>query len=228
MKISGYIMAFNEAWCIEGAIRCLREYVDDLLVLDMGSNDGTIECVKELSKELCFRYVLTTQKDGRYSEGWEQPKWRNWCVDNAENDFILTLDADECLSEVPADLFRNALDCISLATYHMVTPCHYVDSIPMQEQMFTWFPDPHVRFFDRRIYRYHNVPLHCGMVNAKGESANKFYQPIEICRVWHWKHLYLPMDNPRGLSQRELHLKPTLQPLPRWHRYLKPQLIKKP
>ena len=86
MKITATIITLNEERNIARAIESLR-CCDEILILDSGSTDRTVE--------------LATNLRARVIEaGWRgYAGQKNWAADQASHDWILSLDADEALSE---------------------------------------------------------------------------------------------------------------------------------
>ncbi|MFI5135444.1 MAG: glycosyltransferase family 2 protein, partial [Chitinophagales bacterium] len=85
--ISAVIITFNEEKKIARCIDSLNGVADELVVVDSFSTDATVEICKAKS----VRFIQHA------FEGYIQQK--NFAVTQATNDFILSLDADECLSE---------------------------------------------------------------------------------------------------------------------------------
>ena len=86
MKISATIIAFNEERNIARVIESLR-CCDEILVLDSGSNDRTVEIATKLGAR-----VVEASWHGYAAQ-------KNIAAELAANDWILSLDADESLSE---------------------------------------------------------------------------------------------------------------------------------
>jgi len=86
-QITAVIITKNEQQNIERCILSLQNVVDEILVLDNGSTDKTIE----IAKNLGARVETTTWK------GYSQTK--NHGNQLAINNFILSIDADEALSK---------------------------------------------------------------------------------------------------------------------------------
>ena len=86
MKVTATIIALNEERNIARAIESLR-CCDEIMVLDSGSTDRTVE----LAEKLGARVIESVW------EGYANQK--NRAAEMAGNDWILSLDADEALSE---------------------------------------------------------------------------------------------------------------------------------
>src|SRR3954451_9254920 len=86
MKISAAIITFNEERNIARLIESLR-CCDEILVLDSGSTDRTVEIARKLGAR-----VIEASWQGYAAQ-------KNIAVELASYDWILALDADESLSE---------------------------------------------------------------------------------------------------------------------------------
>jgi len=81
-RISATVIAFNEEANIAEALESLR-WTDEIVVVDSGSTDATLE--------ICRRYGIAPYR--RAWTGYVDQK--NYAVEKATNDWILSLDADE-------------------------------------------------------------------------------------------------------------------------------------
>ncbi len=87
MKLTGVIITFNEERNIERCIQSLKGVCDEILVLDSFSTDRTAEiCEREKVRFLQHAF------DGHIQQ-------KNRALKAAETDWVLSLDADEALSE---------------------------------------------------------------------------------------------------------------------------------
>ena len=87
MKITATIITLNEERKIARAIESLR-CCDEIVVVDSGSTDRTVELASQPGRGAWWR-----------TPGAATPKQKNWAADQAAHDWILSLDADEALSE---------------------------------------------------------------------------------------------------------------------------------
>ena len=91
MKITATIITFNEQENIEAAIESLRPIVDDIVVVDSESTDETVEIARRLNARVFIR-------------PWEgYSKQKNFAAEQANFDWIFSLDADERVSPELAD-----------------------------------------------------------------------------------------------------------------------------
>ncbi len=85
-SISLCMIVRNEEKHIEECLQSAIEYVDEIIVVDTGSEDGT--------KDICSKYEVKI-----FDFQWEQnfASARNFCIEQASGDWILWMDADERL-----------------------------------------------------------------------------------------------------------------------------------
>lgn len=92
-KISAFIITRNEETRITTAINSVKKIVDEIIVIDSGSEDNTIKVATDLGAKVVFNKWPGYVKQKAYGE--------NLCV----HDWILNIDADEELSsDVQAEI----------------------------------------------------------------------------------------------------------------------------
>jgi glycosyltransferase involved in cell wall biosynthesis len=91
MKISAIIITFNEQRHLAQCLESLRSIVDELVVVDSGSQDQTLEIASRYGARTCVRQWTN------YSDQ------KNFAASLTSNDWILSVDADECLSPALRD-----------------------------------------------------------------------------------------------------------------------------
>ena len=135
MKISATIITFNEERNISRVIESLR-CADEVVVVDSGSTDRTVEIASKLGARIV-----------------ESP-WRgfagqkNFASAQAAHDWILSLDADEALSEaLEAELWQIKKNGPEFDGYTMPRLAQYLGRWILHSG---WHPDRKVRLFDRR------------------------------------------------------------------------------
>ena len=106
VPVSVLVPTRNEAGNIRRCLEPLADWADEIVVVDSGSTDGTIEIAESFGAKV-------TQF--AYQGGW--PKKRQWALDTYpfRNDWILLLDADEILlapikKEIEQAIQSNEMD----------------------------------------------------------------------------------------------------------------------
>ena len=134
MKITATIIALNEERNIARAIESLR-CSDEILIVDSGSVDRTVE----LAQNLGVRVL---------EAGWRgYAAQKNWAAEQAANDWILSLDADEALSEaLEAEIWNLKKTGPRYDAYTMPRLARYLGRWILHSG---WYPDRKVRLYHR-------------------------------------------------------------------------------
>jgi glycosyltransferase involved in cell wall biosynthesis len=134
MKITATIITLNEERNIARAIESLR-CCDEIVVLDSGSTDRTIE----LAEKLGARVVETPWR------GYAGQK--NFATEQATHDWILSLDADEALSEtLEAEIWQLKKNGPEYDAYTMPRLAQYLGRWILH---CGWYPDRKIRLYHR-------------------------------------------------------------------------------
>jgi len=135
MKISATIIACNEERRIARAIESLR-CSDEIIVVDSGSTDRTIE----IASQLGARIVETLW------QGYARQK--NLAAEEAAHDWILSIDADEALSEaLEGEIWQLKKSGPDSDAYTVPRMAQYLGKWILHSG---WYPDRKVRLYDRR------------------------------------------------------------------------------
>jgi glycosyltransferase involved in cell wall biosynthesis len=134
LKITATIITLNEERNIARAIESLR-CADEILIIDSGSVDRTLE----LAEKLGVRVI---------EAGWRGfAAQKNWAAEQAANDWILSLDADEALSEaLEAEIWTLKKNGPQCDAYTMPRLARYLGKWILHSG---WYPDRKVRLYDR-------------------------------------------------------------------------------
>ena len=109
-SVSLCMIVKNEESCLEKCLASMQDLVSEIIIVDTGSTDGTIEIAQK------YHAVVETYK-------WQNDfsKARNYSLSLATQEWILVLDADEYLRESDRALFRKALEKKYLDSYYIKT-----------------------------------------------------------------------------------------------------------
>ena len=95
LPISCFIIALNEADRIEKTIKSVKDLVDEIIVIDSGSTDGTQKLAEDMGCKVFYNKWNGFGPQKRFGEDCSKNKW------------LLNLDADEYLSDEISDEIRN-------------------------------------------------------------------------------------------------------------------------
>ena len=134
MKISATIITHNEERNLPRAIESLR-CADEILVVDSGSSDRTLELAEKLGAK-----IIDSPWPG-------YAKQKNLAAERAENDWILSLDADESLSEaLEAEIWQLKKNGPQFDAYTMPRLARYLGRWINHSG---WYPDRKIRLYHR-------------------------------------------------------------------------------
>ena len=149
MKISATIITYNEERNIPRVIESLR-CADEIVVVDSGSTDRTVEIAEKLGAR-----VVELPWRGYAGQ-------KNYASEHATHDWILSLDADEALSEaLEGELWQIKKHGPEYDAYTMPRLAQYLGRWILHSG---WYPGRKVRLFDRRKARWVGQYVHESVV----------------------------------------------------------------
>ncbi len=142
IPVSVCIIAKNEEKYIDECLKRLKPYGMELIVTDTGSTDTTKEIAsKYADKVLDFKWI------NDFSAA------RNFCADNATNDWILSLDCDEYVESLDTPLLMKWIK-----NFNQNTGLLHLKSLvihPSGEKGYVTDDIP--RLYNRKFYKYKNA-----------------------------------------------------------------------
>lgn len=156
MKISATIITLNEERNLARAIESLR-CCDEIVVVDSGSADRTTEIAEKLGARVveCPWRGYAAQK--------------NFASEQAAHDWILSIDADESLSEaLEAEIWHIKKSGPEFDAYTMPRLAQYLGRWILHSG---WYPDRKMRLFDRRKAKWEGDYVHESVI-VKGKIGH--------------------------------------------------------
>lgn len=127
--ISATIISLNEEDRIEKAIQSLKGVADEIVVLDSGSTDKTVDLAKSLRARVYHREFdnFANQK--------------NWAAEKASGEWILSIDADE---EIPENLKEEIKKAVKNDVYkgYLIPRRNFILGREIKHSR--WSPDLHI------------------------------------------------------------------------------------
>jgi glycosyltransferase involved in cell wall biosynthesis len=191
IELSAVIITFNEEKNIERCIRSVAEIADEILVVDSFSSDRT--------EQICREYGVTFVNHP--FEGHIEQK--NWALGQTRFNHVLSLDADEVVSdELKRSIMRvkeNWSDdgyCFNRLTNYCGQWIKHCG----------WYPDRKLRLFDKRKGRWGGVNPHDKFILRKGSTQSHLKGDL-----LHYSYATLSehvkrIDNYSTISAREMHM----------------------
>lgn len=171
LPLSVVIITFNEEKNIERCLDSIQDIADDIVVVDSFSTDRT--------EEICNKYKLN----------FVQCKWegyaltKNFANQLAKHDWVLSLDADEALSEelkLSILKLKKENQLVTANFNRLTNYCgHWIKHCG-------WYPDVKVRLFDRRTTLWKGI-IHeelkfsneVPIIHLSGDCLHYSYYTIE-------------------------------------------------
>ncbi len=144
-RLSAVVVALNEAENIERCVKAALAAADEVVVVDTGSTDATADVARSAGARV-------VELDWR---GFAQTK--NAAHSYAQNDWILSLDADEV---VTPELARSIREFMRGADGKTGKICRLPFYCGRKIRHSGWFPDKKVRVFDRNRARWVGEYVH--------------------------------------------------------------------
>jgi len=147
-KITVCLLTYNSERLLQECIRPLLRVADEMIVVDSGSSDKTLDILSGFSIKPTLR-KYTTHSDQM-----------NYAISLSRSDWVLCMDSDEILDEVS---INNMLDIKGrLAdghTAYRISRYWKVLGKPVHAMYPVTSPDFPVRLFNKRMVRFNDAPV---------------------------------------------------------------------
>ncbi len=153
--LSAVIITYNEEANIARCLEPLREVADQILVVDSYSTDGTVEIAEAQGAEL-----IQHSFDGHIQQ-------KNRAMEQARYDLVLSLDADEVLTEEAVHSIREVKENPFADAYSFPRLTNYCGQ---WIRHCGWYPDRKVRLWDRKKGRWGGMNPHDRVVMDQDAS----------------------------------------------------------
>jgi glycosyltransferase involved in cell wall biosynthesis len=158
MKLSVVIITFNEERNIERCLLSVQQLADEILVVDSFSKDKTLEiCEKYQAK------VIQNPFEGHIQQ-------KNFAMQQAQFDWILSLDADEALSEELSKSIAH-IKSISKQEINLFEMNRLTNYCGAWVKHCGWYPDTKVRLVNRQFAKWGGVNPHDKLEGSKQEKV---------------------------------------------------------
>lgn len=154
LQISGVIISFNEEKHIEKCVRSLQTVTDEIIVVDSFSTDGT----KVICSRLGVRFIE------HVFEGYVAQK--NYALAQASFDMVLSLDADEYLSEELQSSIRDVRNHTENSDCYIFNRLNNYCGKTLRHG--EAYPDRRIRLWDRRKGMWGGTDPHDHVVMKEG------------------------------------------------------------
>lgn len=149
--LSVVIISFNEERNIGRCLDSVRPIADEIIVLDSFSTDNTVKIAREkgaiVHQEAFAGYIAQ----------------KNRALEFATHDYVLSVDADEALDGTLVRSIAAAKENFTWKAYRMNRCANYCGKFIRHG---SWYPEPKLRLFDKRVARWGGVDPHDTIIVA--------------------------------------------------------------
>ncbi len=144
-KISACIISYNEESKIEACLKSLLPVADEIIIIDSLSTDDTIKIAKQYTDKIFSQKFL-----GHIEQ-------KNLAISRASNDWVISLDCDERLTEELQQSILAIKDKLDQSdAYSMPRKTFYI----YRWLNHCWYPDVKTRLFNKNTARWGGTNPH--------------------------------------------------------------------
>ena len=176
LPISAFVIAKNEADRLPRAIRSVRDWVDEVIVVDSGSTDDTVRLAEELGARTVFHAWEGYGPQKIYAQGL------------CRNDWLLNLDADEEVTPALADEIKSMFANGAPPHYAYAARMVFVLAFEDKPRRFArWVAQG--RLFHKKFASFRDSIVHDHVVLNDGGKKQQLKHPI-----YHYSERMLGQD----------------------------------
>lgn len=157
-KVSAVIITLNEEKNIERCLKSLIGIVDEIIVVDSFSKDNTPEICKK------YNVKFSQRKFDNYSNQ------KNFGAEQASNNYILSVDADEVISDELWESIKKIKQNIEFDGYYINRLNNYCGK---WIYFCGWYPDKKLRLYDKTKARWGGKKIHETLIIDKDANIGK-------------------------------------------------------
>ncbi len=191
LPLSVVIIAYNEERIIERTLKAISSLASEIILVDSGSTDKTIETAKQYGAQCHYQQWL----------GYAAQK--NFALSLASQEWILSLDADEIVSQDLAKEITNLLNArdSQLRDGYHIPRLLYIGDAPLKHGGF--YPDAQLRLFKKGKGKFVERKVH-ESVQVEG-SAGRLNSPLLHYSYTDFDHYASTLDRYAQLSAEEFY-----------------------
>ncbi len=164
MPLSVFIICCNEAHIIAKTLSQARLLADEIVVVDSGSSDQTLEIAKQFADKIIKQNWL----------GYAAQK--NFALEQTSHEWVLSLDADEVLSDAGIVEIQETLKQASADVYKIPRKL-YIGSRFIR--FGGYYPDYQSRLFKRGLAKFKNRAVHESLDVPSGAKIGYLKEALE-------------------------------------------------
>lgn len=158
-KISGVVIAYNEEKLIADCLKSLSSFCDEIILVDSYSTDNTVQIASEYASKIIKRKFDTYVVQ------------KTFATEQAENNWVFSLDADERVSSELADhILELKKKGFNADGYWVNRLSYYINGF---FKCSGWYPDCKIRLFKKNCAYWGGTDPHDKVIMNAGCVAKK-------------------------------------------------------
>ncbi|MEO0923404.1 MAG: glycosyltransferase family 2 protein [Pseudomonadota bacterium] len=159
--LSGFIISKDEADRIVETIVSIRDFCDEIIVVDSGSTDDTVAVSKAAGARVVHQDFLGYGPQKRFAE------------DLCKHDWVLNVDADEPMTKEAQEEIAGLLQSGKVEDFD----CWIIrrrDVYPHEDEPASWaYYHDQIRLYDRRKSRFAESTVHDSVIAGQGATVGR-------------------------------------------------------
>jgi glycosyltransferase involved in cell wall biosynthesis len=157
-KISAVIITMNEENVIDRCLSSIRDIADEIIVVDSFSTDNTEMICRKYNVKF-FRHEFSGFMDQK-----------NYALSLASNQYVLSLDADEALSDELSESLRVIKSSLTSDGFLFNRLNNYCGKWIRHS---AWYPDRQLRLFNREKGKFGPINVHERFLMSRGSKISR-------------------------------------------------------
>ena len=166
VKLSACVITKNEEKNIPSWLKCMKAVADEIIVVDTGSTDNTVQIAREAGAKLYhFKWIN------------DFAAAKNYAIDQATGDWIMFLDADETFTDEAQKVLRKEMERFNRDKSVACLLCRMYDiDVDNENRVFNTSLLP--RIFRRSPYIRYKGAIHEQLENNQGNKKMVFAEKL--------------------------------------------------
>ena len=173
--ISVVINTLNEEKNLPKALNSVKDFADEIVVVDMHSDDGTKKIAENFGAEVYEHERM----------GYVEPA-RNYAIGKATKEWVLIIDADETIPNLLKSKLKAISRDVKSSDYYRLPRKNIIFGKWVKHSR--WWPDYNIRFFKRGSVSWNEIIHSIPVTHGKGADL----ESIEDNAIIH--HTYMTID----------------------------------
>lgn len=187
--ISAVVITFNEEKNIRDCFESIK-WVDEIIVVDANSTDKTVSICKEYTDK-----IFVKEWDGYSAQ-------KNFGIEKAKGDWILSIDADERVTEKLKNEIISTSKSSEFDGYYIPRKAFFLDR---WINHCGWYPDYQLRLFKKEKARFNKRDVHEGVELEPKAKIGYLKNDLLHYPYGDLAHYFEKFNEYTNLSSYELH-----------------------